>query len=98
MESPRGVLGASEATAGVIHHSSSTSGIVGNEGQANYAASNTSLDAFASYRQMLGLHANTVDLGLIEDVCCVAEQNSGLEVRFNKRQWTPINEGMLRES
>lgn len=76
---------------------SSTSGIVGNKGQANYAAANTFLDAFASYRQTLGLRANTVDLGLIEDVGYVAEQDSGLEVRFDKRQWTPINEGMLRK-
>lgn len=76
---------------------SSTSGIVGNKGQANYAAANTFLDAFASYRQKLGLRANTVDLGLIEDVGYVAEQDSGLEVRFDKRQWTPINESMLRK-
>lgn len=76
---------------------SSTSGIVGNKGQANYAAANTFLDAFASYRHSQGLHANTVDLGLIEDVGYVAEQDSGLEVRFDKRQWTPINESMLRK-
>lgn len=76
---------------------SSTSGIVGNKGQANYAAANTFLDAFASYRQTLGLRANTVDLGLIEDVGYVAEQDSGLGVRFDKRQWTPINESMLRK-
>ena len=76
---------------------SSTSGIVGNKGQANYAAANTFLDAFASYRQTLGLRANTVDLGLIEDVGYVAEQDSGLEARFDKRQWTPINESMLRK-
>ena len=76
---------------------SSTSGIVGNKGQANYAAANTFLDAFASYRQTLGLRANTIDLGLIEDVGYVAEQDSGLEVRFDKRQWTPINESMLRK-
>ncbi|KAK6068143.1 beta-ketoacyl synthase domain-containing protein [Seiridium cupressi] len=59
---------------------SSTSGIVGNKGQANYAAANTFLNAFASYRRGLGLRANTVDLGLIEDVGFVAEQDSGLEI------------------
>ncbi|KAM5343618.1 hypothetical protein ACJ41O_012155 [Fusarium nematophilum] len=76
---------------------SSTSGIVGNKGQANYAAANTFLDAFSSYRHSLGLCANTVNLGLIEDVGYVAEQDSGLEIRFDKRQWTPINESMLRK-
>ena len=75
---------------------SSTSGIVGNKGQANYAAANTFLDAFASYRHSLGLRANAVDLGLIQDVGYVAEQDAALEVRFDKRQWTPIDEGMLR--
>lgn len=75
---------------------SSTSGIVGKKGQANYAAANTFLDAFASYRQSLGLRANTVDLGLIEDVGYVAEQDTSLELGFDKRQWTPINEAMLR--
>lgn len=76
---------------------SSTSGVVGNKGQANYAAANTFLDAFASYRQTLGLRANTVDLGVIQDVGYVAEQDTGLEARFDKRQWTPIDECMLRK-
>ncbi|KAI0383025.1 hypothetical protein F5Y04DRAFT_270134 [Hypomontagnella monticulosa] len=76
---------------------SSTSGVVGNKGQANYAAANTFLDAFASYRQTLGLRANTVDLGVIQDVGYVAEQDTGLEARFDKRQWTPIDESMLRK-
>ena len=76
---------------------SSASGVVGNKGQANYAAANTFLDAFASYRQAIGLRANTVDLGLIEDVGYVAEQDTTLETRFDKRQWTPINETMLRK-
>ncbi|KAL8918766.1 MAG: hypothetical protein Q9208_007163 [Pyrenodesmia sp. 3 TL-2023] len=76
---------------------SSTSGIVGKKGQANYAAANTFLDAFASYRRTLGLQANAVDLGLIVDVGYVAEQGSSLEVRFDKRQWPPIDEHTLRK-
>ncbi|GAW26928.1 putative polyketide synthase [Rosellinia necatrix] len=74
---------------------SSTSGIVGNKGQANYAAANTFLDAFASYRQSMGLRANTVDLGVIEDVGVLA--GSELQGRFDTRLWTPINERMLRK-
>ncbi|PQE04373.1 Acyl transferase acyl hydrolase lysophospholipase protein [Rutstroemia sp. NJR-2017a BVV2] len=75
---------------------SSISGVVGNKGQANYAAANTFLDSFATYRQGLGLRANTVDLGAIQDVGYMAEQGSALEERFDQTQWTPINEGMLR--
>lgn len=75
---------------------SSISGVVGNKGQANYAAANTFLDAFAHYRQFMGLRANAVDLGVIEDVGYIAEQGITLEARFDRREWTPINEKMLR--
>jgi aryl carrier-like protein len=75
---------------------SSISSVVGNKGQANYAAANSFLDAFASFRLAHGLNANTVNLGVIEDVGYVAEQGGSLEARFDKRQWTPVNEGMLR--
>lgn len=75
---------------------SSISGVVGNKGQANYAAANVFLDAFAHYRRSLGLPANSVDLGAIEDVGYIAEQGASYEARFDKKQWTPINEGVLR--
>jgi aryl carrier-like protein len=75
---------------------SSISGIVGKKGQSNYSAGNTFLDAFASYRQSLGLRANAVALGLIDDVGYVAEQG-GMDSHFDKRQWTPILEGTLRQ-
>lgn len=75
---------------------SSISGVVGRKGQANYAAANTFLDAFASYRQSQGLCANAVDLGMIVDVGYIAEDENGLEDRFDKSQWIPVNESMLR--
>jgi aryl carrier-like protein len=75
---------------------SSISGIVGKKGQSNYSAANTFLDAFSNYRQSLGLVANAVDLGLIEDVGYIAEQG-GMDSHFDKRQWTPILEGTLHQ-
>lgn len=76
---------------------SSVSGVVGNKGQANYAAANAFLDAFARFRQSVGLHAHAVDLGLIEDVGYVAEVGgAALEARFDRREWTPVDEGTLR--
>ncbi|KAL8876311.1 MAG: hypothetical protein Q9198_005470 [Flavoplaca austrocitrina] len=51
----------------------SGSGLVGNPGQTAYAASNTFLDAFAAYRQELGLPACTIDIGIVEGVGYVAE-------------------------
>lgn len=47
---------------------SSVSGIIGNATQAAYAAGNTFLDSFASYRNSQGLPATTIDLGAISDV------------------------------
>ncbi|TQN67910.1 Highly reducing polyketide synthase gloL [Colletotrichum shisoi] len=46
----------------------STSGIHGYPGQANYAAANTFLDAFAQYRRRQGLSCSVLDLGGVEDV------------------------------
>ncbi|KAA8565524.1 hypothetical protein EYC84_009381 [Monilinia fructicola] len=75
---------------------SSISGIVGNKGQANYAAGNTFLDAFAQYRQSLGLRANSVDLGVIGNLDGVAERDE-FDSSFDKRQWTPVTENTLRK-
>lgn len=52
---------------------SSVSGIVGNTTQAAYAAGNTFLDSFASYRNSRGLPATTIDLGAISDVGYLAK-------------------------
>ncbi|KAE8316710.1 KR-domain-containing protein [Aspergillus transmontanensis] len=75
---------------------SSISGIGGKKGQSNYSAANTFLDAFAAYRQSLGLRANSVNLGLIEDVGYIAEQG-GMHSHFDERVWTPLYEGNLRQ-
>jgi hypothetical protein len=47
---------------------SSISGIIGNATQAAYAAGSTFLDAFAAYRNSIGLPAVSLDLGVITDV------------------------------
>lgn len=47
---------------------SSICGIVGYYGQANYAASNTFLDAFVQYRHSRSLVASVIDIGAVDDV------------------------------
>lgn len=78
---------------------SSVSGLTGMKGQANYAAANAFLDAFANYRHAQGLHANSINLGVIEEVGFIAEMEGGdaLAARFDEREWPPINESMLRQ-
>jgi len=73
---------------------SSISGLIGQPAQANYAAANVFLDNFASYRHGLGLNANSVDLGAIEDVGYMAE-HSELITALDTSAWTPINESLF---
>lgn len=47
---------------------SSLSGLRGNNGQANYAAANTFLDAFVQYRSTMGLPASAVTLGPVKGI------------------------------
>ncbi|KAI1212630.1 reducing type I polyketide synthase [Annulohypoxylon truncatum] len=75
---------------------SSISGICGSKGQANYAAGNAFLDAFASYRRNLGLRACSIDLGVIEDVGYIAEHQQ-LQDRYDAAYWDAINEQILRK-
>jgi hypothetical protein len=75
---------------------SSISGVIGQKGQANYSAANVFLDAFATYRLSRGLPANSVNLGVIEDVGYVAEQG-GMQAHFDDKQWIGINERVLHK-
>ncbi|KAL8895775.1 MAG: hypothetical protein Q9192_003453 [Flavoplaca navasiana] len=75
---------------------SSISGVVGQKGQANYAAANVFLDSFAVYRQRLGLAANCVDLGAIEDIGYMSV-HSDLMGALDTSAWTPINEALFHK-
>jgi NADPH:quinone reductase-like Zn-dependent oxidoreductase/NAD(P)-dependent dehydrogenase (short-subunit alcohol dehydrogenase family) len=75
---------------------SSISGLIGQPAQANYAAANVFLDNFAYYRRGLGLKANSVDLGAIEDVGYMAE-HSELISALDTSAWTPINEPLFHK-
>ena len=59
--------------------SGSMSGIFGMPGQANYAAGNTFLDAFVTYRHHCKLPASVIDLGPVEGIGHVAENAHILE-------------------
>ncbi|KAF2110247.1 hypothetical protein BDV96DRAFT_650896 [Lophiotrema nucula] len=74
---------------------SSTSGIIGVRGQANYAAANTFLDAFAKYRHGLGLRAHSVNLGVIEDVGYFVRNEAALEKIESRNKFKGINERQL---
>lgn len=52
---------------------SSAAGAVGNRGQAAYAAANCFLNAFAQYRNRLGLPCSSIDLTAVSDVGYLAE-------------------------
>ncbi|BCS08366.1 polyketide synthase [Aspergillus luchuensis IFO 4308] len=55
---------------------SSISGTIGTPGQTNYSAGNSFLDAFAVYRQSLGLPACSIALPMLLDVGVVAENQT----------------------
>ncbi|KAI1765524.1 PKSKA1 [Hypoxylon sp. FL1150] len=75
---------------------SSLSGIIGHIGQANYAAGNVFLDAFAAYRQARGQPACSIDLGISEDAGVIAE-SAKLKESVDARMYRGLNEGQLRK-
>jgi acyl carrier protein len=76
---------------------SSISAIVGTSGQANYASGCAFQDAFALYRQSLGLAAHTVNLGIVEDVGYLSHHQE-LSDRIQRRSGLKgINEKHLHE-
>jgi hypothetical protein len=77
---------------------SSICGIAGARGQANYSAANVFLDSFASYRQTLGLRANSVSLGVIEDVGYLNEHDDISRRLFSSRMDTDSGESTPQNS
>lgn len=76
---------------------SSLSGVLGQPGQANYAAANTFLDAFAQYRTGLGLPCTSLDIGAMEGVGYL----SGNQTLLNKMRgmgWQTVKEEQLLEA
>ena len=73
---------------------SSVSGIIGNATQAAYAAGSTFMDAFASYRNSLGLPATTLDLGVITGIGYLAE-NKELAEGMERQGFEGTNEERL---
>ena len=55
----------------------------GNRGQGNYGAAGAYEDELAHYRRSLGLHATTVDLGIMRDIGVLAETG----ITDNLRDW-----------
>ena len=73
---------------------SSVSGVIGNATQAAYAAGSTFMDAFAAYRNSLGLAAVTLDLGVITGVGYLAE-NKELAQGMERQGFEGTNEERL---
>lgn len=76
---------------------SSLSGILGQVGQANYASANTFLDAFAQYRASMGLPCSSIDLGAMEGIGYLSE-NQELLRKMQGSGWRPVREIELLEA
>jgi acyl carrier protein len=73
---------------------SSLSGVLGQPGQANYAAANSFLDAFARYRASLGLPRTALDIGAVEGVGYLSENDTFLR-KMRGMVWQPVQEEEL---
>ena len=58
---------------------SSMSGVTGQAGQANYAGANSFLDTFVQYRTDLGLACSALDIGAVQDVGYVSQDEALLK-------------------
>ncbi|KAI3330539.1 KR domain-containing protein [Ustulina deusta] len=76
---------------------SSISGLYGSPGQANYAAANAFLDAFASFRRGAGLPAVSINLGVVANVGYLSDRDDLMD-RYDEAVWQPITEGVLRDT
>jgi hypothetical protein len=70
---------------------SSLSGVVGFASQCNYAAGGTFQDALARYRASTGLHGASIDIGIVQSVGYVAE-NQGTAERLRKSGYKVLTE------
>ncbi|KAL4916115.1 hypothetical protein BDW62DRAFT_218861 [Aspergillus aurantiobrunneus] len=74
---------------------SSLCGLAGQWGQANYAAANTFLDAFAQYRQSQGLACSVLDIGVMEDVGSLTRNPAALEPLRASAYWMLTERDLL---
>lgn len=75
---------------------SSISYVVGQIGQANYSAANAFLAAFTQYRHSLGLPASVLNVGVMDDVGYVVENQSLLD-QFKSLSYHLLKENDLLE-
>ncbi|RYC94339.1 hypothetical protein BFJ63_vAg2945 [Fusarium oxysporum f. sp. narcissi] len=75
----------------------SLSGILGQVGQANYASANTFLDVFARYRAGMGLPCTSLDLGAMEGIGYL-DENQDLLRKMKGTGWRPVDESELVEA
>ncbi|KAH7371058.1 hypothetical protein BKA66DRAFT_498750 [Pyrenochaeta sp. MPI-SDFR-AT-0127] len=73
---------------------SSLSGVLGQVGQAHYASANTFLDAFVQYRAGLNLPCTAIDLGAMEGIGYLSE-NQQLLKKMQGTGWRAVQENEL---